>query len=271
MSDTEYGGYALPDLSDTGQWRLVVSVAADGVSAALRAVDEAGTRPLLLFRESWTPEESSLLHRIETAVYDHPRLLDDFATEIVVTTSRALWVPAESLDTEGAEEELFTCVYPASPEDIHVDVQQDMACLYTLVPGLSGFLSRTMPGARIRSHQTLLHERFSRQASGTPRLYADIRDGEADFMAFDGRQLLCAATAPWRAPADAGYRLFLMADTYGLDISASEVHLSGRPEARSELAAMLRKTGVVVMIDPEPPAVAELGMSLAPALALARI
>lgn len=270
MSDITYSDNTHPDLNDTGIWRLTISVACDGMTAALRHMEDKAAPPVMLFSSSWPSEEESLLSRIETTVYDHPRILDDFATEIIIVTPKTLWVPSELLDEEGAEEKYYTGIYTADPEDILSDPHGSITCLYSLTPGMAAFFGRTLPGCRIRSHMSVLFDRFSTQTSELTRLYVDIRDGAADFLTFHDRQLICASTAPWSAPADIAYRIFLTADAYGIDPAALDIRLSGHRDTKSALASILRDTGLMVTFTPLPAGIPSEHMTLAMALAMSR-
>lgn len=255
------------DLADTGQWRLVLLVSESGMSAYLRHNELIGEPPLTLFSKNWEPDTASLLKKIEDCVYDNPRLLDDYATEVVVETPKAIFVPASVIEEGAEEDELFNNVYSAESEDIITDSIDDVCCIYSLAPGLPAFLRRTLPGAKIRHHLSVLVERLRNQTSEMPRIYADIREKEADILIFKGKSLLSASTHCWMAPADIAYRILLAMQSYGLKSENVEVRISGLAEEKSELAGILRKILSYVVFTPEPSGVAEEGMTLSVALA----
>ncbi len=60
------------DYADTGQWRLIVKIFADGISAYLENTLHDDVEPQELFTSSWENNPDGLLQRIENAVYDHP-------------------------------------------------------------------------------------------------------------------------------------------------------------------------------------------------------
>lgn len=242
--------------------------------------EEDPMEPLInLFSDSWARDDESLLRRIETVVYDHPQLLDDFSTEIIINTEKALWIPLEKLDLredsgEGAdyrdETDLFNVVYKAEEEDIFADELPDKVCLYTLVPGLRAFIRRTLPGARTWCQQTLAVRRFADQVADMPRLYVDIREGEADYYAFDGRKLLLSTTHGWRDKMDMAYQIFNMCDIWKLDPSNTQVMLSGKRDVRTDLMGILREHLQYVMLTMLPSSVSKSELPLAVGLVIAR-
>lgn len=263
--------YSAVRIDDTAEWRLTVSIRHDGMSAYLRNEGDPMQSVVTLFEERWAEDDEGLLKRIEAAVYDHPQLLDDFSTDIVITTGRALWAPDSAVDEQESEVEIYNKVYAAEEEDIFVDEIDDMRCLYTLVPGLKAFIQRTLPGARTWCQQSVEIRRFRERGDEMPRVYIDIRDGEADFMAFSGRTLLLAATHPWRDPMDIVYHLFNILDVCGLDPQNCQVSLSGKREVKSPLLAKLREHVQFVMLTMMPSMVGKTEMPLAAALLVSRI
>lgn len=233
--------------------------------------EEDPTEPVVpLFSEKY-PDDDNVLKHIETIVYDHPQLLDDFSTDIVVSTERALWVPTSELDEPGSEERLYNEVYKADEEDIFIDELDDMTCLYTLVPGLQSFIRRTLPGARTWCQQTVGVRRFRDRGADMPRIYIDIRGGEADFIGFDGRQLLISTTHPWRDKMEIAYHLFNIMDVYGLDPAGCQVNLSGLRDVKNALMQELREHLKYVMFTMLPSAVARSEMPLSVAMLVSRV
>lgn len=229
------------DIADTGLWRLNMRISETGMSACLNPVEDPDAAPVKLFDVSWERDADALLPNIENCVYDHPRVLDDYATEIVVVTSRSLQIPREVVDAPGDEVDFFREVWDAAPDDIMTDDNGESLCVYSLAPGLPSFLRRTIPGARTRCHLSLLADRFRGQHSELTRIYADIRGEKADILAFRDETLLSASTQPWRDPADITYRILLLMKALGLSAESAEVRLAG--EAKSEVAAALRSLG----------------------------
>lgn len=229
------------DIADTGLWRLDMRISETGMSACLRPAGAVETDPVPLFDVAWERDADSLLSNIENCVYDHPRVLDDYATEIVVVTPRSLQIPREAVDGPGDETDFYREVWDVAPDDIMTDDNGESLCVYSLAPGLPSFLRRTLPGARTRCHLSILADRFRGQHSELTRIYADIRRDEADILAFRDETLLAASTQPWRDPADITYRILLLMKALGLSADSAEVRLAG--EAKSEVAAALRSLG----------------------------
>ena len=66
------------DFADTGQWRLLINIADEGMCAFLRHISDREKPIVEMFRTNWTSSDpASLLKNIDNAVYDHPGLLDD--------------------------------------------------------------------------------------------------------------------------------------------------------------------------------------------------
>lgn len=263
-----------PRVGDISDWRLIVYMRRDGMSAYLKNVENP-TRPVEhLFHTFWEPDEEQLLHHIENAVYDHSQILDDFTTDIIIETTKVMWVPLEELDEEGQEEKIFTSVYKVEGEDIHVDRLDDMAALYTLTPGLTAFLQRTFPGARIMNQMTPEINKFRERGLDMPRIYIDLREREADFLGFDGKKMLIAASHSYSTCEDIAYHLFNILEVYGLDPRNIQVSLSGGKEQQSvkqQLASFLRKYVAYVMFTMLPRLTGNEDMPLAAALCANRL
>lgn len=259
--------YQAVRIGDIADWRLICVIASSGMSAYLRHVNPT-QEIVTVFDEKWNVAPESLLRQIESTVYDHPQVLDDFTADIVIEAPHSLWVPTELVaDDDDEAARLYTQVYAADEQDIMADEAAEATCLYSLVPRLNAFLQRTFPGARLHSHLGVLVTRFRERSSDMPRVYIDIRDGgEADYVAFDRRNLLMAATHRWSAPADLQYHLYNILDVYGLDPAEVQVSLSGLRDVKSDLMRELRKTLSYVMLTMVPSVGTKAGMPLAGAL-----
>lgn len=182
-------------IDDTAEWRLAVYITETGMSAYLKNTENPLEPVATLFEEQWQQDETALLRNIETAVYDHPQLLDDFSTEIVICSPRAMWVPEALAGDYEEQTNLYNKVYKAEETDVLCDTVNGICCLYTLCPGLPAFLRRTLSGARVSCHLSVLARRFMSRGSEMPRVYADIRQGEVDFVVLDDRRMLLASTS----------------------------------------------------------------------------
>lgn len=269
MSD-DLRTYTSIRIDDTAVWRLVIFISEKGMSAYLKNLENPLENIITLFEESWEWDDSMLLHRIEECVYNHPQLLDDFATEIIICTPRVLWFP----ETENSEPEhicqLFESVYPEEDSNIFQDDRDGMVCAYSLTPGLPSFLRRTLPGAKVSSHQGILVSKFIRQNTDTPVLYIDIRNGEADYILIDNNKLLLAATHTWHNMMDIGYMTMNIFNVYGLNPQMAQVSLSGETADKQELVKVMREQISYVMFTLVPTAVSKVEMPLSAAISLNR-
>lgn len=257
-------------IDDTGDWRLTVHISSQGMGAWLKNIAEPTEPIATLFVKEWTKDDETLLQRIETEVYDHPQLFDDFSTDVVLTTGKALWVPLSELTAPGSEIALYNRVYNAEEEDLFADELDNKVCLYTLTPGLRGFLQRTLPGARTWCHQSVAVKRFSERGADMPRVYVDIREKEADFYLFDDKKLLLAATHPWNDANEIMYHIFNIVDVYGLDFSECQVSLSGKRDVKGNLMEMLRDRFKYVMSTMKPSVMAGSDMPMSVAMVMSR-
>lgn len=264
------------NFADTGQWKLIVSVSAHGISAFLKNIYDVETEPVILFKRDWECEPEEILGNVEAAVYDHPRILDDFATHIIVYTPKSLWIPTAMTDEEEFNENFFTCVYPTAPEDISADFGEEETCLYTLIPGLNSFLQRTLPGCKVTSHLSVLKPRFEKEEKlkmdfdktrlSVETLYVNIRDNETDIFAFKDGRFLCGATHNWVETSDIAYKTLLIADTYGLDIRKCEVNVFAHPGVARQLTAILEEFAGKIAVRQLPDMMAKHGIPLSASL-----
>lgn len=267
-------GYRAVRIGDPSDWRLVLVLSERGMEAYLRNIENPMEDVETLLREEWDLRDRALLDRVESTVYDHPQMLDDFATDIAIVTDRAMWVPESVVESQDdPSTRIFRTVYESREEDIMQDFTDGKVCLYTLAPGLQSFLQRTFPGARIRCHQTVMVKRFSERSADLPRVYIDMRKTEADFVMFDGKKLLMAVTHEWNALTDIRYHLLNLLDVYDIDPKGVHVSVSGSAEIReqrAELMQMLREDVAYVMVTMVPGIATKAGMSL-PAALLMRV
>lgn len=258
-------------IDDTAEWRLVIYLSVTGMSAYLKNIEDPLEPMMTLFAESWNRDEKSLLSRIEQGVYDHPQVMDDFSTDIVVCTPHTVWVPEDVCREEEDAAAALQTVYPSvSADDIVTDLQGTVGAVFTLAPGLPSFLRRTLSGARVRSHQSVLMQRFASRGGEMPMLYVDIREGEADYILLDDRKLLLAVTHPWHDPMDIAYMVFNTMEVYGLKRSSTQVSLSGLREVKQQLLKQLREQVDYVMLTMLPSGIVEGDIPLAAAFALTK-
>lgn len=237
-------------LADTGQWRLIVTVSFSGISAILKNIMYEGVAPVPLFRKEWEADESNILDIVEAAVYDNPRLLDDFSTQILIYTAKSLWIPSELTEDEEFDTNFYTSVYPARPEDIFADFGDQEVCLYSLAPGLNSFFKRTLPGCKISSHMTVLKREFRESESQYASEFSDVepfvsiyincRESEADLFCFKNGSFLSGSTHPWKNFNDIVYKALLLCNIYKLG-NTSRIILTGPKSLTSGLKEAMER------------------------------
>lgn len=262
--------YTSVRIDDTAEWRLVIFISDRGMSAYLKNLENPLDNIVTLFDERWQLDDTMLLHRIEECVYNHPQLFDDFATEIIICTLRALWFPEKA----GRDSEMlmqgFNSVFPNDETNVLEDEREGMTCVYSLTPGLPSFLRRTLSGAKISSHQGVLVSKFIKQKSDSPVLYIDIRNEDADYILIENGKLLLASTHQWHNMMDIGYMAINIFDVYGLNPQMAQVSLSGETSDKQELVRILREQISYVMFTLVPTAVSKVKMPLSAAISLCR-
>lgn len=263
--------YRAVRVGDVSDWRLTVYISAVGMSAYLRNMEDKTAPVETLFEETWRDDDTMLLQQIENAVYDHPQVLDDFTADIVICTPKLLWFPASVTETEDATpEELFAEVYPVEAEDVLIDQSEGILGAYTLCSGLPAFLYRTFPGARVSHVQSLIRQRFAGRNADAVRIYVDIREGEADFIIFNGTKFVQGCVHSYRQASDLVYHILNLSEVYGLNPETLQVHLSGKREVRDELIPLLRRHIEYVMHSMVPSFVNDAEMPLGAAIAASR-
>lgn len=205
------------DFADTGQWRLLLNIGVKGLEAFLENTLHPEIEPQSLCRISWEHEGNNLKKNLEEAVYNNPRVLDDFATRIIIFDPHTLFIPSEIADkTIGAEEEIYKQIYEADDSDIMTDRNKDITAVWSLAPGVKSFLMRTFPGARITCN-LMEKVRDLRKKNVGLSLYKFIRDGEIDLILLKDAELLSASTQEVASVADISEKVEKLFEAYDLD------------------------------------------------------
>lgn len=267
-----------PGFADTGLWKLVVSVRDNGISAFAVNTLDPEVKPFFLFDKDWQEDEGALLENIETAIYENPRILDDFATHIVVETSRVLWIPAALTDDEEFNASYYTDVFPCREEDIRADFGGEEVAVYSLAAGLNGFLQRTLPGCRVSCSASILKNHFQSGLRDTDSPAVSVympggsrmlnrRFHRADLFAFGPRgQFLSGSAQPWREIPDLAYRILLLCQSYGLDREDTAVNIYADPSTGNKLRELLISNFNTVNLMPLPALSSSTGLPMAAAL-----
>lgn len=232
------------DFTDTGLWRLIIYISQAGMSALLRHVEDASQPLVSLFSTSWDQDESLLLPKIESAVYDNPRLLEDYATEIIVETKQLTWIPTDIVEENEVEDVVFGTLFPTATDSPMTDTAGRMTALFSLTNGLQSFISRTLPGARVRSHLAVLVNHFGKLSGDNPHIFVDIRADEADMILFNRKSMLMAVTHQWHSVSDIGYRAAQLASAYGITPRDVTVTISGLHSVAEPLKEIMVKAGM---------------------------
>lgn len=266
------GGFqqATGSFSDTGQWKLIVSIRPDGLSALLKNTLNAETKPVVAVDKIWEPDSSSLLGNIESAIFDNPGLLDDFATQIVITTPQNLWIPIENTEDEEFDPKYFTEFFNVAEEDISAEFCDDEVALFSLVPGLNSFLQRTLPGCKVSSSISVLKNIFQKKAIGDS-IFVSIPDsgnseGFADIFAFGNGRFLSGSSQPFKDISDIAYRVLLLCRSYRLKPENVNVTVFSSPDDGHSLAGFLEPFVSAISFNPLPELSVNYGVPLAPAL-----
>lgn len=258
-----------PVFMDLADWRLIIYLAPGHLQAYLKSTVDAEAPLRIACDAKWeATDPASQLHGLETAVYDRPSLLDDYEADIIIETGATLFVPAVAVEEPGDAEALYSTFYDATEADIFTDRLGAECCLYSPAPGMKPFVERTFPGARVSSALAMLVAKFRNAGEGR-RIYAHIRDKEADVMAFDGSRLLCAACHLAADATEAAYHIANARVTYGLTGPSDTVWLSGAEEAKNAVAGILNAAGVSTG-SAAVPGLAGSGLPLAAAFCAAR-
>lgn len=218
-------GLTAADFADTGQWRLIIRIFDNGMSAHLENTLHPGLEPQVLFSSGWDRDPENLLRNIENAVYDHPRVLEDFSAKVILYDARTVFAPTEYIEeSAGAEETLYSALYSCEGEDVMTDSDKDVSVVYCPGQGIRGFLNRTFPGARFVNNLMELLRELRRKNDGQ-RLGVSVRNNEADFvlMGGDGLSLLSASTHRWNSWSDIVYHAVNILEVYDCEVGETAV------------------------------------------------
>lgn len=199
MSDYTPPKYSAAELADTGRWHLTVRIGRASAEAWLKYIadDSAPTR---LFGVSCDP--GHLVEQLECALYDNPRVLDDFSADIILDTDMNLWLPGGyAADREGQHAQ-FGRVWPGMEAECVADTTSAEVCVFALAPGLGGLLRRMFPGARTVSALSVVRASTAPEHTGLTQVTVDLSAAEGVNVAAVGSDgLLFAVTLPLQDPA----------------------------------------------------------------------
>ena len=182
------------DFADTGQWRMILNIRKDGLDAWLENTVRAGIPPQKLCEVSWEEDPAMLLKHLEEAVYENPRLLDDFATRIILFDEHTLFIPEEiTEESEKTEAEIYQQIYDAESSDIMYETKGGITGVWSMGTGIRSFLLRTFPGARLSNNLLEGVDKALKNPMGW-HLTANVRRNEADVIVTVNGKLMAAST-----------------------------------------------------------------------------
>ncbi|MCM1316767.1 MAG: DUF3822 family protein [Bacteroides sp.] len=228
-------------VADPSMWRLSMEISPATLSVALHCPVEANS---LIYREIPLDPAADILHAVEDAVYDNPLILQPFGrTDILIDTRRLTLVPA-ALDPAYARD-IAAAYWPDG--NLHPVVEAikgtDAAAVMVLEADLHSFLRRTFPDARVTHSLAPLISYFalSGRLGNSGKIYARLRPGAVDIIAFGSRGLLMANS--FAAPADDDVLYYIMAATErcGLSATDDELMICGDTAMRETLMPRLRQ------------------------------
>ena len=220
-------GLTAADFADTGQWRLTVEISKEGIGAWLENLLRTDIERQLLFESKWKENDEALLSNIENAVYDHPRVLDDFSAKIILFDRNTLFIPTDLAERgEINEEECYSDVFNVDPENVITEQDKDLIACFSLINGLKSFLLRTFPGARITSNLMDKVKRYRKEGEYY-EINCDVRENEADFIFLHNTNLISASTHSWSAPSDVIYLLFNLMEVYNINPQDVKIKVRG--------------------------------------------
>ena len=257
-------------IDDTVEWKLVIFISDTGMCAYLKNIENPLEGVLELFVEKWDRDDSQLLSRIENGIYNHPQVLDDFATDILICTDKLLWMPKKVAEDESEMVRQYNMVFAEEEDNILSEANESVCCVYSSAAGLPGFLRRTLPGARVQSHLMVLYNKFRKTINDEPTLYVDISEDEADYLLIESGKLLMGSTHSWHNPMDIGYMVMNVFKVYGVNPKSATVSISGNFTDKQELVKIMREQIAYVMFTKIPTVVSKISMPLSAALSLMR-
>ena len=207
------------DFADTGQWRLVLKIMRRGMEAWLENTLHNEIPQQQLCSAEWEEDDVKLLSNFENAVFDNPRLLDDFATKIIIYDIKTLFIPSDIPElTDKSETDIYKNFYDGATADIMSDRDGEITAAWTMVPGLRSFLLRTFPGARITCN-LMEKVRSLRKSNKGILLFGEVRDSETDIILLENNKLKAASTRKTKKDTNQESMFREVAEAYGYSYS----------------------------------------------------
>lgn len=196
----------------------------------------------VVWQESWVDCDSdSSRRRVEEAIYDHPEMIDSDAPAIFMRWPRRLPAPSAEIDDEDDALTLASAVFGPDAGSPLITRVGEVSIITLLPMGLVAFLQRTFPGVAPADAGAPMLGRLSRSVGRGKRVYLHMRPGGVDMPAFSSDGLLSFVTKEASGVADVLYYTIALCESIGFSNDSDEIHVSGRKEERTALAAELRR------------------------------
>lgn len=230
-------------------WRLALRVSATSLHVILMSTVENNT--LIYSNIGLDDTAGSQLKALENAVYENPLLLSDFdRIDCIVETDRFMVVPQELSSVSVSEQMMNAAFEDFDGEIIMNDLHGTGAkVMMGLDTDFAGFLRRTFNNPRLYHHLTplCLYFRHKSRLGNSGKMYANMRDGRLDLIAFGKDSLLLANTFRYRDPMDAVYYILACRQSLNLSAGNDELFLAGDKEVRERVTPILREYLAYVM------------------------
>lgn len=230
-------------ISEPRLWRLALRIDANALHVVLFCMVEDNS---LIYREIELDKAApDPLSALENAVYENPLLLADFAKVDCVVESACFTVVPASITSDEVREKIMAKMFDGFDGEIVANELpgQNATILMGLDAAIAGFLRRTFNNPRIHHHLAPLCRYFhvKSRLGNTCKMYAYMRRGSMDVMAFGKDTLLLANTFTYRDPMDAVYYILSCRKLLGFDAVTDEMFLSGDNASREAVTPVLRR------------------------------
>ena len=230
-------------INDPQLWRLALRIDSDCIDIMLISTIEDNS---LIYRHiPFDKSAPSQLKAIEDIIYENPLLLSDFSRiDCIIATECFSLIPSEFKNKEN-QEKLFLHTYPKFDGEIITNEMLETGA--TILMGLEtdfvSFLRRTFNNPHLYHHLTTMCRYFrhkSRMGNGN-KLYAHLRNGQIDIIAYGNDNLKLANSFRFRDNMDAIYYILSCRKLLNLEASGDELLLAGNASIREAITPILRE------------------------------
>ena len=231
------------NLNQSVQYTLSIRLSTDGFSFSIYNPLNGNN---VFFRSYPVNVQHSMAANIKQFLADTDEIKHTFKQiNILVHTQRYTSVPLELYEDEQTEL-LFYQNLPQQKNEVvlcNILGKSNVVILFALDKLSHLFLSEHFPDARFFASISPLTEHFSikSRAGNNYKLFAHLLSESIDLLAFDKGRAQLINTFPIKGMEDGCYYLLNVWKQLGYDPERDELHLSGVPEKRKDLAAMLHK------------------------------